>query len=77
MNKKNEILEIQKNMYSDSKLLLNNTYLRANLKFNKDKLGWFLMNYMQSVGTEKYAVWKKISILKLKKPLRPWCLYSN
>lgn len=54
-------------MYSDSKLLLNNTYLRANLKFNKDKLGWFLMNYMQSVATEKYAIWKKISILKFKK----------
>lgn len=45
-------------MYSDSELLLNNTYLRANLKFNKDKLSWFLMNYMQSVVTEDYAILK-------------------
>lgn len=65
-------------MYNDSELLLNNTYLRANLKFNKDKLSWFLVNYMQSVVTEKYAIWKKNINFKIKKkPLRPWCLYSN
>lgn len=64
-------------MYSDSELLLNNTYLRANLKFNKDKLSRFLMNYMQSVVTEKYAIWKKNINFKIQKTLRPWCLYSN
>lgn len=54
-------------MYNDSELLLNNTYLRANLKFNKDKLIWFLVNYMQSVVTEKYAIWKKNINFKIKK----------
>lgn len=54
-------------MYNDSELLLNNTYLRANLKFNKDKLSWFLVNYMQSVVTEKYAIWKKNINFKIKK----------
>lgn len=63
-------------MYSNSELLLNNTYLRADLKFNKYKLV-FNELYAMCGDRELCNFEKKINFKISKNAKRPWFLYSN